>query len=246
MAEKRMFAKTIIDSDAFLEMPVSARLLYYDLGMRADDDGFVNGPKKIMRMIGASEDDMRILAMRKFIIPFDNGLVVIKHWRINNYLRSDRYRETTYKDEKTLLLIDENNAYTLADDVKKAPGIPLGIPMVDADKNRLDKNRLDKSTVHSDKPNDDGFNTFWAAYPRKAGKKTAQAAWAKIKNPDIDLILDAISKQKKTIQWTKEKGSFIPHPTTWLNQERWNDDVDIEVKKLSAEGREVHDYKIPY
>lgn len=115
-----------------------------------------------------------------------------------------------------------------------------------ADKNRLDKNRLDKSTVHSDKPNDDGFNTFWAAYPRKVGKKTAQAAWAKIKNPDIDLILDAISKQKKTIQWTKEKGSFIPHPTTWLNQERWNDEVDIEVKKLSAEGREVHDYKIPY
>ena len=87
MAEKRMFAKTIIDSDAFIEMPISARLLYYDLGMRADDDGFVNSPKKIMRMIGASEDDMRILAMRKFIIPFDNGLVVIKHWRINNYLR---------------------------------------------------------------------------------------------------------------------------------------------------------------
>ena len=246
MAEKRMFAKTIIDSDAFVEMPISARLLYYDLGMRADDDGFVNSPKKIMRMIGASEDDMRILAMRKFIIPFDNGLVVIKHWRINNYLRSDRYRETTYKDEKALLLIDENNAYTLADEEEKNPGIPLGIPMVDADKNRLDKNRLDKSTAHSDKPNDDGFNTFWAAYPRKVGKKTAQAAWAKIKNPDIDLILDAISKQKKTIQWTKEKGSFIPHPTTWLNQERWNDEVDIEVKKLSAEGREVHDYKIPY
>lgn len=145
MAEKRMFAKTIIDSDAFVEMPISARLLYYDLGMRADDDGFVNSPKKIMRMIGASEDDMRILAMRKFIIPFDNGLVVIKHWRINNYLRSDRYRETTYKDEKALLLIDENNAYTLADEEEKNPGIPVGIPMVDADKNRLDKNRLDKN-----------------------------------------------------------------------------------------------------
>ena len=145
MAEKRMFAKTIIDSDAFIEMPISARLLYYDLGMRADDDGFVNSPKKIMRMIGASEDDMRILAMRKFIIPFNNGLVVIKHWRINNYLRSDRYQETTYKDEKSLLLIDENNAYTLSDNDEKTSGIPLGIPMVDADKNRLDKNRLDKS-----------------------------------------------------------------------------------------------------
>lgn len=152
MAEKRMFAKTIIDSDAFLDMPISARLLYYDLGMRADDDGFVNSPKKIMRMIGASEDDMRILAMRKFIIPFDNGLVVIKHWRINNYLRRDRYKETTYKDEKALLIIDENNAYTLANADSESVGIPLGIPVVDADKNRLDKNRLDKSSTMSGDP----------------------------------------------------------------------------------------------
>lgn len=152
MAEKRMFAKTIIDSDAFLDMPISARLLYYDLGMRADDDGFVNSPKKIMRMIGASEDDMRILAMRKFIIPFDNGLVVIKHWRINNYLRNDRYKETTYKDEKALLIIDENNAYTLANTDSESVGIPLGIPVVDADKNRLDKSRLDKSSTMSGDP----------------------------------------------------------------------------------------------
>ena len=83
MAERRMFAKTIIDSDAFLDMPVTARLLYYDLAMRADDDGFVNSPKKIMRMIGASQDDLSILCLRKFLIPFDNGVVVIKHWRIH-------------------------------------------------------------------------------------------------------------------------------------------------------------------
>ena len=85
-----MFAKSIIDSDAFIEMPMSARLLYYDLSMRADDDGFVNSPKKIMRMIGASNDDMNILILRKFVIAFDNGVIVIKHWRMNNYLRSDR------------------------------------------------------------------------------------------------------------------------------------------------------------
>ena len=91
MAERRMFAKTIIDSDAFLDMPMSARLLYYDLAMRADDDGFINSPKKIMRFVGASMDDLNILAIRKFIIPFDNGVVVIKHWRIHNYIRKDRY-----------------------------------------------------------------------------------------------------------------------------------------------------------
>ena len=125
MAERRMFAKTIIDSDAFLDMPVTARLLYYDLSMRADDDGFVNSPKKIMRMIGASQDDLSILCLRKFLIPFDNGVVVIKHWRIHNYIRGDRYKETNYKDEKALLALDENNAYTLPNEERSTNGIPM-------------------------------------------------------------------------------------------------------------------------
>lgn len=115
MAERRMFAKTIIDSDAFLEMPISARLLYYDLSMRADDDGFNNSPKKVMRTIGATTDDINILIARKFIIPFENGVVVIKHWRIHNYIRKDTYKETNYKDEKARLEYDENNAYKLSD-----------------------------------------------------------------------------------------------------------------------------------
>lgn len=111
MAERRMFAKTIIDSDAFLDMPVTARLLYYDLAMRADDDGFVNSPKRIMRDVGASQDDLGILILKKFIIPFDSGVVVIKHWRIHNYIRGDTYHETTYKEEKATLELDENKAY---------------------------------------------------------------------------------------------------------------------------------------
>ncbi len=109
-----MFAKTIIDSDAFLDMPVTARLLYYDLAMRADDDGFVNSPKKIMRIVGASQDDLMILIGKKFVIPFDNGVVVIKHWRIHNYIRKDRYNETKYKEQLAQLELDENNAYRLA------------------------------------------------------------------------------------------------------------------------------------
>ena len=113
MAERRMFAKTIIDSDAFLDMPVTARLLYYDLAMRADDDGFVNSPKKIMRMIGASQDDLAILCARKFLIPFDNGVVVIKHWRIHNYIQTDRYKPTAYQDEKAQLEVSDNKAYRL-------------------------------------------------------------------------------------------------------------------------------------
>ena len=113
MAERRMFAKTIIDSDAFIDMPVTARLLYYDLGMRADDDGFVNSPKKIMRMVGASQDDLAILISKKFIIPFDSGVVVIKHWRIHNYIQKDRYKPTKYTDEKAMLTVQENDGYSL-------------------------------------------------------------------------------------------------------------------------------------
>lgn len=115
MAERRMFAKSIIDSDAFIDMPISARLLYYDLSMRADDDGFVNSPKKIMKMIGVAQNDIDLLILKKFIIPFESGIVVIKHWRIHNYIRKDTYNETNYKEEKAQLELDENKAYRYKD-----------------------------------------------------------------------------------------------------------------------------------
>lgn len=141
MAERRMFAKTIIDSDAFLDMPMSARLLYYDLSMRADDDGFVNSPKKIMRMIGATQDDLSILIVRKFIIPFDNGVVVIKHWYIHNYIRKDTYSETPYKEQKDLLEFDENKSYRLKNDPDTFRQLPVdeSSTQVSIGKYRLDK-----------------------------------------------------------------------------------------------------------
>lgn len=120
MAERRMFAKTIIDSDAFLDMPLSAQALYFHLSMRADDDGFVNNPKKIQRMIGASDDDCKLLIIKRFILAFESGVIVIKHWRVHNYIRNDRYKETVYKEEKQLLDLNENNAYT----EKNILGIP--------------------------------------------------------------------------------------------------------------------------
>ncbi len=141
MAERRMFAKTIIDSDAFLEMPISARLLYYDLSMRADDDGFVNSPKKIMRVIGATKDDMNILILRKFIIPFESGIVVIKHWRIHNYIRKDTYSETPYKEEKELLELDENKTYKLK---SKTSGLAVDLPSTQV---RIGKDSIDKDNI---------------------------------------------------------------------------------------------------
>ena len=107
-----MFAKTIVLSDAFLDMPLSARCLYFTLGMLADDDGFVNSPKSIMRQAGASMDDLNILLAKRFILDFDSGIIVIKHWRIHNYIQKDRYKETKYFEEKATLMVDEKGAYT--------------------------------------------------------------------------------------------------------------------------------------
>ena len=112
MAERRMFAKTIVLSDAFLDMPLSARCLYFTLGMLADDDGFVNSPKSIMRQAGASTDDLNLLMAKRFILTFDSGIIVIKHWRIHNYIQKDRYKESKYIEEKATLTLDQNGAYT--------------------------------------------------------------------------------------------------------------------------------------
>ena len=108
-----MFAKTIIDSDAFLEMPMSTQALYFHLSMRADDDGFLNNPKKIQRMVGATEDDLKLLIAKNFIITFESGVIVIKHWKIHNYIQKDRYKPTVYQEEKDLLTTKENGSYTL-------------------------------------------------------------------------------------------------------------------------------------
>lgn len=113
MAKRRMFSLDIIDTDVFLEMPQSSRLLYYELCMRADDDGFVSSPKKIMKIVGCSEDDFKVLITKQFVIPFKSGIIVIKHWKIHNYIQKDRYKETIYKEEKSLINTDENEVYTL-------------------------------------------------------------------------------------------------------------------------------------
>ena len=113
MAERRMFAKTIIDSDAFLDMPLSTQALYFHLSMRADDDGFINNPKKIQRMIGCSDDDLKLLLAKSFVIAFESGVIVIKHWRMHNCIRKDRCKPTVYAEEMSMLQLKENGAYTL-------------------------------------------------------------------------------------------------------------------------------------
>lgn len=127
MAERRMFAKTIIDSDAFLDMPLSTQALYFHLSMRADDDGFINNPKKIQRMVGCGDDDLKLLMAKRFILVFESGVIVIKHWKIHNYIRNDRYKPTLYQDEKALLADKDNKAYTFAEELSKHDE-KLGMP----------------------------------------------------------------------------------------------------------------------
>ena len=139
MAQKRMFDKTITNSDDFIEMPDSSQNLYFHLSMNADDDGFVNNWKTIMRMTGHKEDDLKVLIAKQFIIPFDSGVIVIRHWRINNYLRSDRYSETKFQKEKQKLYVDENMVYQMYTN---------GVHSIEENRieeNSIDKNRRDKS-----------------------------------------------------------------------------------------------------
>lgn len=157
MAERRMFAKSIIDSDAFLDMPDSAQLLYFHLGMRADDDGFVNQPKSIMRQCGAKDDDIRLLFAKKFVIPFESGVVVIKHWRIHNYIRKDTYTPTKYVDEKDSLRIDRNGAYTMSDlpSGRITAGASCDEPVTDPSRIRddpLTQDRIGKVRTGKDNP----------------------------------------------------------------------------------------------
>ena len=136
MAQKRMFSLNVVDTDKFLEMPISSRLLYYELGMRADDDGFVDNWKKILMFTGLTNDDLKLLITKQFIIPFESGVIVIKHWRLNNYLQKDRTKPTIYQEELKQLDIDKNNVYTLYTNCIHS-----------IDKNSIDKINKDKTNV---------------------------------------------------------------------------------------------------
>lgn len=192
-----MFAKTIIDSDAFLEMPVSSQCLYFHLSMRADDEGFINKPKTIMRMIGAKDDDMNVLILKKFIIPFESGVVVIKHWKIHNYIRGDRLHETKYQVEKSELALDENNSYTLCltSDSQLVDSCPtedrLGKDRLGKDNNNISKDIFSSTKVQ---PVIDRWNSLnlQKLVCIKEGTNRYKLLNARIKDYGMDSVLKAI------------------------------------------------------
>ena len=150
MAERRMFTKKITESDAFLDMPLSAQALYFHINMAADDEGFVNNPKKIQRMIGACEDDLKLLILKNFLITYDTGVIVIKHWKMHNYIQKDRFHPTVYQEERQTLRVKENGAYTLnvnkmdTDCIQDASTLDTEV--------RLGKDSIGKVNKEKDKP----------------------------------------------------------------------------------------------
>ena len=147
MAERRMMSKSIIKSDTFLDMPATTQNLYFHMLLDADDDGFINAPKSIMRMIGAKDDDMKVLAAKQFVIPFESGVVVIKDWKIHNYIQNDRYKPSTLP-ERDLLNIQKDKTYTLKNYVSRMD--TECIQTVSIGKDRLGKVRLGKDRVGKD------------------------------------------------------------------------------------------------
>lgn len=226
MAEKRMFSKQIVDSDAFLEMPLSTQALYFHLSMRADDDGFLNNAKKVMKIIGANQNDYDLLVAKSFVIQFPDGICVIKHWRINNYLRKDRYTETIYQEEKSHLTVQPNGRYSFRNAVESSDVLPLGIPVCNRSdtQNRTDKNREEKNSIysaeklHDEQSLDDFFESIWKLYPIKKGKGQVSTSRKKaLQKIGYDQIGRCVDRFLKDMSDSGRDRKYWMHGSTFFN-----------------------------
>ena len=236
MAERRMFAKKITESDSFLDMPSSTQMLYFHLSMNADDDGFVNNPKKIQRMCGASDDDFKLLIAKSFVILFESGIIVIKHWKMHNYIQSDRYKPTDYVEEKSMLGLKKNKAYTLDENQMQTKCIQdVSVGKVRKGKDSLDKVSIDKEKesvkeISLDFDFEGAFEQTFAIYPKKTAYTNAKIAW-------MDKLLGVIEENRPDIarliytatamyldDYRKKHGDdseyrFIPKYSEWLKSD---------------------------
>lgn len=220
MAQKRMFNKAITNDDNFLEMPMSSQVLYFHLSMNADDDGFVNNWKSIMRMTGTKDDDLKVLIAKQYIIPFESGVIVIKHWRLNNYLQKDRIIPTQYQEELKQLQVNKNNVYEM---------YTKCIHSIDKNsivENSIDNNRFKKPTLEEVKEyclerknniDPENFINFYESKGWFVGKN---------KMKDWKACIRTWEKNKKP-----KKEEKLP---TWFNQ-------DQELQELSEEEKRMID-----
>lgn len=213
MAQKRMFDKAIIDTDNFMDLTMSSKAIYFLLGMEADDEGFVS-PKKIMRVYGGNDDDIKILIAKGFLIPFNSGVVVITNWNENNYLDKNRIRPTKYKNEKQMLLLTDDGRYELNTCLAS-----------------IEESRVEERSIEESKGRKLSFSLFKEIYPRKENMKKAEAIWNRLAFDVQTIILKDIPLRKEDVQW---KAGYIPHPTTYLNGDRWNDEITKNKLKVNS------------
>ena len=254
MASKRMFALSVVDSDAFLSLPATAQNLYFHLNMRADDDGFVDSPRKIMRIIGANDGDMQQLIQRRYLLFFESGVIVIKHWRLHNTIKADRYKPTLYKEELELIKVKENKTYTekthLLDDIKENGSkvetqVRLG-------KVRLDKNSKDIVEQSPTLPYQEIINYLNEKADtryRHTSNKTQGLIKARI-NEGFTLENFKTVIDKKTTEWKSDnKMSAYLRPETLFGT-KFESYLNQKIVKPSNESganviRKAHDEKPP-
>lgn len=252
MAQRRMFSKKVTDTDTFLDMPLSTQALYFHLNMHADDDGFIDNTKTIQRMIGSSDDDRKLLVAKQFLLPFENGLVVIKDWRVHNYIQGDRYHKTQYINEKSQLIVEENNMYT-----RRVQDVSNMDTQVRLGKDRLGKDRKDilsgsdepDSTRIQKSERDQMFETIWKLYPKKSGKANAKKDFDKAIKSGVDpeLIKSKLEEYLKQIKAKQTPQQFIKQGSTWFHQSGWEDEYDFtpEVRQTNGYGRQKREAVVP-
>lgn len=251
-----MFSLGVLETDAFLDMPLSAQALYFHLNLRADDDGFVGNPKRITQSIGANLDDLKLLVAKRFLIAFEDGVIVIKHWRMHNAIKKDRYTETNFTEDLKMLDIKENGAYTLKDVARlenkwSANGAQME-QTCSADKIRLDKVKEREEEYSKEKTDtivsvqkkksliESEFEEIWAKYPKKNGKQNALRDYIKarksgVERETIENGLDAYIEECNRLCREKQ---FIADGSTWFHQSRWEWDYTAQgavAKAVTAE-----------
>ena len=223
MADKRMFSLKIVDSDLFLDMPLSSQCLYFHLSMRADDDGFVDNPKKIIKIIGANEDDLKILITKGFVIVFERGIIVITHWKINNYIRNDRRKETMYITEKQSLTQTENGAYIKLENL----GIPNDNQVSTICPHSIGKGRLDKVSIdkgRGEKENQSAPVSFYGEFKNVRLSKEEYKNLKEKLNSYTEIMINKLSR------YMESRGkTYQNHYVTILNW--YEEDKDKLIQK---------------
>lgn len=227
MARKRMFDLDIINQDSFFDLPMDAKALYFLLGMEADDEGFVS-PKKVLRLYGGTEDSLKVLIAKKYIIPFETGVIVITDWKRNNYLDKNKTKPTIYQNEKMQIMYDENSQkYISLTEVK--PKLNQSLTKVNVEENRIVENSIEENSINICS---NEFERVWKIYPNKKGKSNAYKSFCKALKEGItvETIIDGIERYNQYIELEKIDIKYVKNGSTWFNQRCWEDDYTIKRK----------------